>query len=112
VGSGLPVIALPASKPEAKPPKAEKAATGAKTEPKGKPETDAFGVRKGTMAAAVNAYLLEKRNKVTVADVLANVVGSKKDNVTSHLRRMVNDKLITNSGQGKELIVSVPKGVK
>ena len=64
------------------------------------------------MAAAVNAYLLQKRKNIAVADVLANVPGSKKDNVNSHLRRMVNDKLIENKGEGKALLVSVPKGVK
>jgi hypothetical protein len=97
------------AKPEPKPAKAETRTTD---KPKGKAEVDVFGVRKGTMAAAVNEYMLKKRTGITVADVLTNVSGSKKDNVTSHLRRMVKDKLITNKGEGKDLLVSVPKGVK
>lgn len=89
----------------------EKAKTEPK-EPKPKAAVDAFGVKQGSMAAAVNAYLLEKRKGITVVDILANVKGSKKDNVVSHLRRMIKDKLIINKGEGKDLLVSVPKGVK
>jgi hypothetical protein len=108
--SNLAPVAVKAEKAVQKPPQkpVEKAEKPTKT----KPELDVFGVRKGTMAAAVNAYLLQKKKNVTVADVLANVEGSKKDNVNSHLRRMVGDGLITNSGEGKLLVVSVPKGVK
>jgi hypothetical protein len=96
------------SKPVSKPAKQEKD----KTEPKARPTVDCFGVREGSMAAEVNKYLLKKRKGITVQDVLDNVSGSKKDNVTSHLRRMVKDGLIINKGEGRNLLVSVPKDKK
>ena len=108
--TATPTPSPKASKPEKAAPKADK--PPAENKPKGKPEVDVFGVRKGTMAAAVNEFLLQKRTKITVADVLANVAGSKKDNVVSHLRRMVRDNLIVNKGKDKDLLVDVPKGVK
>lgn len=105
-----PKPASPLQKPLQKP-TGEKAKP-AESKPKVKPQLDVFGVRMGTMAAAVNAYLLQKRKGISVADVLANVKGSKKDNVNSHLRRMVNDKLLDNKGEGRTLLVSVPKAIK
>lgn len=86
-------------------PKAKQAETDA-PKPKG---NDVFGVRMGSAAASVNAYLLSTRHNVTIAMILKNVTGTKKDNVKSHLRRMVKDGLLTDtSSDPKEPVVTVP----
>jgi hypothetical protein len=69
---------------------------------------DVFGVKMGSMASLVNQFLLSKLDKITVEDVVANVAGSKPDNVRSHLRRMCKDGLLENAGTDKVLVVSVP----
>lgn len=56
--------------------------------PKGK---DAFGVKLGTAAAAVNAYIFKKRKKITLDGIVEAVEGSKKPNVKSHLKRLTSD---------------------